>query len=224
MAEPILQRVRRVLTAKFEDAVDGMERSGSDGVMREAIREIDRVIDEVRADHEAAMTRRLQGARQQKILRDKAGEFTSKASFALRQGRQDLAEAALSRQLDFETQANELDAVQSIAGEEEGRLSEILAALGARKREMEDALGSFVASRAHAALGGDGPARPAGDRVRRIERAEQAFGRALNACQGAGLARADSQAADRVAELDNLHKSALVAERLAALKQECGAA
>ena len=55
--------------------------------MREAISEFDRVIDEVRADHEAAMTRRLQGARQQKILRDKAGELTGKASLALRKGR-----------------------------------------------------------------------------------------------------------------------------------------
>ena len=38
MAEPILQRVYRILNARVEDAIDRMERSGSDSVMREAIR------------------------------------------------------------------------------------------------------------------------------------------------------------------------------------------
>ena len=45
MYESIFQRVSRILSARLEDAIDRMERSGSDGVMREAIREVDRAID-----------------------------------------------------------------------------------------------------------------------------------------------------------------------------------
>jgi phage shock protein A len=86
MAESIFVRVRRVVSGQIEDSVDAMERSNSDTVMREAIRESDRLIDEVRRDQEAAMTRRLQAARQQGMLAKKAAELTAKANFALDEG------------------------------------------------------------------------------------------------------------------------------------------
>jgi len=51
---------------------------------------------------------------------------------------EDLAEAALSRQVDFEAQAKKLDAVQSQARDEEQRLEDGLSALKARKAQMEE--------------------------------------------------------------------------------------
>src|SRR3954470_13964870 len=137
MAESIFARISRLLSATVEDAVDRMEQAGGDTVMREAIREADRAIDQVKAELESTMARRLQAARQQKMLAERVNELTAKAKFALGQGREDLAEAALSRQVDFETQAKELDAVQQRAREEEHRLDDGLAALNARKRQME---------------------------------------------------------------------------------------
>ena len=41
MAESIFMRVRRVISASIEDAVDAMERAGGTSVMREAVREVD---------------------------------------------------------------------------------------------------------------------------------------------------------------------------------------
>src|SRR3954451_7958424 len=102
MAESIFARVSRLLSATAEDAVDRMEKAGGDAVMREAIREADRAIDQVKAERESTMARRLQAARQHKMLMDRAEELTTKAKFALSQGRDDLAEAALARQVDFE--------------------------------------------------------------------------------------------------------------------------
>src|SRR3954452_8652407 len=121
MAESIFARVSRLLSAQVEDAVDRMEQAGGEAVMREAIREADRAIDEVKAQLEATMARRLQAARQQQMLGKRLEELTGKAKFALGEGREDLAEAALSRQIDFEAQAKELDAVRRQAGEEEQR-------------------------------------------------------------------------------------------------------
>jgi phage shock protein A len=109
MAESIFARVSRLLSATLEDAVDRMEQAGGDAVMREAIREADRAIDEVKVEHQSTMARRLNAARQQKMLTERVEELTTKATFALKEGREDLAEAALSRQLDFETQAKKLD-------------------------------------------------------------------------------------------------------------------
>jgi phage shock protein A len=220
MAESIFARVSRLLTATVEDTVDRMEQAGGDAVMREAIREADRAIDQVKAEQQSTMARRLQAARQQKMLTERAEELTTKAKFALREGREDLAEAALSRQIDFEAQASKLDAVQSQAREEERRLEDGLAALGARKRQMEDALQAYLISRREAALGGDGPARPDRTAERKLDAAEQAFDRAMAGAGGGGFVRADADTINRVAELDGLQRSATLAERLAALKAQ----
>src|ERR1700751_2111814 len=133
MAESIFARVSRLLSGTVEAAGDRMEQAGGDAVMREAIREADRAIDQVRAELETTMARRLQAARQQKMLTERADELTTKAKFALDQGREDLAEAALSRQIDFEAQAKDLDALQQQARDEEQRLEDGLTALNARK-------------------------------------------------------------------------------------------
>lgn len=220
MAESIFARVSRVMSATVEDSVDRMEQAGGPSVMREAIREADRAIDQVRAQHEAAMARRLQAARQQKMIAGKLEELTAKARFALEEGREDLAEAALSRQIDFEEQGRKLDAVQAQAREEEARLDEGLTALKARKAQMEDALSAYLTSRREASLGGDGPSHTERSVAKKVDAAEQAFDRAMSGTGGVGFTRADADTINRVAEIDGMQKGAAIAERLAALKAQ----
>jgi phage shock protein A len=220
MAESIFARVSRLLSATVEDAVDRMEQAGGDAVMREAIREADRAIDQVKAELESTMARRLQAARQQKMLTERVEELTTKAKFALREGREDLAEAALSRQIDFEAQAKKLGPVQDQARDEEKRLEDGLTALNARKREMEDALQAYLISQREAAVGGDGPNRPKRSAEKKLDAAEQAFDRAMTGAGGVGFTRADAHTINSVAEIDGMQKGATVAERLAALKAQ----
>jgi phage shock protein A len=220
MAESIFARVSRLLSATVEDTVDRMEKAGGDAVMREAIREADRAIDQVKAELQATMARRLQAARQQKMLTERAEELTTKAKFALGQGREDLAEAALSRQIDFEGQAKKLAPVQDQARDEEKRLEDGLTALNARKAQMEDALHAFMISQREAAVGGDGANRPKRSAEKKLDVAEQAFDRAMTGAGGVGFTRADADTINRVAEIDGMQKGASVAERLAALKTQ----
>jgi len=224
MAESLFLRVRRLLSARVEDTVDKMELAGGDAVMREAIREVDRAIDDVRGDQEAAMARRLQAARQQKMLADRVAQLNEKAKFAIAEGRDDLAEAALSRAIDFENESAKLDNVQNVAAEEEARLDDNLAALKTRKQQMEEALSAFEISQREAELGGDGPGRTERAVEKKVERAEQAFDRAMTGAGGVGFTRADADTINRVAEIDGMQKSATVAARLAALKQASQAA
>jgi phage shock protein A len=223
MAESIFARVSRLLSASVEDAVDRMEQAGGEAVMREAIREADRAVDEVRRELEATMARRLHAGRQVKMLAERVEELTKKASFALKEGREDLAEAALSRQVDFEAQAKKLDAVQHQAREEEQRLQDGLTALNARKVQMEEALNAYLVSKREAALGGDGPTRPGRTAEGKVDAAERAFDRVMAGSTGVGFARPDAQAINRVAEIDGLQKSATIAERLASLKAQLAA-
>jgi phage shock protein A len=221
MAESIFTRVRRVLSGRMEDRVDEMERSNSDSVMREAIREVDRAIDEVRRQQETAMMRRLQAERQQQTLGKTAAGLTDKAKFALGEGREDLAEGALSRQVELEEQAAKLTNVQEVAKIEEAKLEESLSALRARKKQMEEALAAFQIAKAESSTGPDGSSTGSIiEREHRIENAEAAFDRAMTGGGGIGFSRGDAEAINKVAEIDTMSKRATVAERLAALKSE----
>ena len=224
MAEAIFDRVRRVLSGRIEDVVDRMERAGGESVMREAIREVDRAADAVRLDQENAVARRLQAERQQARLTTHAAELGNKARFAIDQGRDDLAEAALTRQVECEAQVQSLDGLQDGAREVEARLADSLAALRERKHQMEIALADFVASRAEATLGGDGTATPPRQVERRVEQAEAAFDRAMTGTGNAPHAAMDKAAVAGVAEIDRMMKGRSVADRLAALKAEAKAA
>lgn len=224
MAESVLARVRRVLSGRIEDSVDAMERANSDGTMREAIREVDRALDEVRGDKEAAMTRRLQAARQQEMIGTKIDELTGKAKFALQEGREDLAEGALTRQVDLESQFAKLEKLQALSRIEEQKLEESMTALQARKSEMEEALAAFMIARSDASMGGDDGLDNKLDIEKKIRNAEAAFDRAMTGAGGVEFSRSDAKAINAVAELDTMQKGATVAERLAALKQGSGKA
>ena len=220
MAESIFTRVSRIFSARVEDAVDRMEQAGGESVMREAVREADRAIDQVKAEIEAVMTRRLQAVRQKQMLDQRLAELTEKAKFALKEGREDLAEAALSRQLDLESQSERLAQIQTQAHAEEARLDDGLTALKARKSQMEEALNAYAIAQREASLGGDGPNRPERSAEKQVDAAEQAFDRAMTGAGGIGFTRGDADTINRVAEIDGLQKSATVAERLAALKAQ----
>jgi phage shock protein A len=224
VAESIIARVSRLLSAKLEDSIDRLEQAGGPDVMREAIREVDRAIDQISSDHEAAMARRLQAARLQRMVSERVDQLMEKAKFAVCEGRDDLAEAALSRQIDFEQQTANLDEVQAQAREDELRLENCVAALQTRKKQMDDALSAFLVSQSQAATGGDGPVHAVRNVENQVARSEQAFERAMAGVGGVGFTRADALTINRVAELDGLQRSATVAARMAKLKQAAGVA
>lgn len=218
MAESIFLRVRRLCSARIEDTVDRMETEGGDAVMREAIREVDRAIDEIRSQQSAAMARRLQAAKQQAMVEGKIAELGNKARFAVDSGRDDLAEAALTRQVDFEAELEKLKKTQGSTAEEEAKLEDSLASLRSRKVQMEDALRAFGEAQAEASMGGDKGFQVQQGIERKVEQAEAAFDRAMGGAGGVSFTRADADTINKVSELDSLAKGASVKDRLAALK------
>jgi len=220
MTESIFARISRILSASIEDTVDRLEVAGGPAVMREAIREAERAIDQAKEELDGVTTRRLQAARQQQLMAKRIVDLNGKAAFALEEGREDLAEAALSRQIDFETQAKALDEVQAQVRAEEAQLDTCISALVARKTQMEEALATFEVAKREAAPRYDGCMHPIPSPERRLDAAEKAFDRAMKGAGGINLAPADADAVHRVAEIDALQKGAAVAKRLAALKAE----
>ncbi len=219
MAESIFIRIKRLVSGSVEDLVDAMENSGAPTVMREAVRELDRILDEVKSERDQATASRLQAVRQQRMYKERLEGIAQKAQFAMDQGREDLAEAALHRQIDFEAQVRKLEEMEASFSEKERELEESVAALEMRKAHMEEELKHFEAARVEAGL--DKQAAP--DRgtnvARRVERAEAAYNRAMNANGGIAL-KVDAQNTAKVAELDIIMKKSEIETRLEALRKQ----
>ncbi len=221
MAESIFDRVKRLVSGKIEDRVDAMERAGGTSVMREAIREVERAIDDAKTERDNVTVRRLQAVRQQKLFEERLDSLTEKARFALESGREDLAEAALSRQVDFEAQIKNLSDVEATAAEEERELEEGLASLELRVDRMREELKAFEQSRVETGIDKD---TGENDRIRtqrKVEREEAAFNRAMTGAGGhPGLTPVDVDHFNKLGELEQMQRSAVIAERLAALKKK----
>lgn len=213
MAEPIFQRFGRIVSATLEDAVDRLETASSGSILRETVREVDRGITQLQADHDSAQARREQIARQQAKLGDEARELTDKARFALSKERQDLAEAALALQIDLEAQADTLKAEEEALAATIAKIAGELEVLKARKAQMEQEMEAWLAQRLETAMAGQGVSKAESERREDLRRADEAFERIV-----ANAAAPQPAPADEIAEIDAMQKRAEVAARLAALK------
>ena len=214
MGEPIYLRVRRVLSASAEEAVDALERASGASLLREALRQVEGALDEVRAEHEAQAARAAHARQQQQALRAQIADLDEKARFALGKGRDDLAEAAVSSQLDLEARIERLDIVQADAAEQVVRLDECLAALAARKAEMQKQLRQFETARRDEQV--DSRESRRDQRIERtVARAEQAFERVMASTEDTV---GGDEHEDKLAEIDAIRRDAALAERMAALR------
>lgn len=222
MSENIAIRVRRVISASVNDLVDALESSNADGVMREAIREVDRALDEVRSELGKAIASRAQITRHIDHTKAKIAELDAKADFAVDQKRDDLAEAAVARQVDLERQLPVLEQSLKDQAAKQAELETFVAALNGRKSEMEADLSAF--SEARRAAGVDAPAGTQACTMQSAERragkADEAFNRAMNGPFGGNAADAKNvrETAAKLQELAQVERSTMISKRLAAVK------
>ncbi len=223
MTESVLKRVKRIVSGKIEDSIDAMERAGGTGVMREAIRETERAIEDVKAERDEVTVRRLQAVRQQKMFRDRLDALTEKAEFALAEGREDLARAALSRQVDFEATIQNLGKTEAQAAEQEREWEESLAELEMRRAQMEEELKAFETARAELGIDSDTGTNSRREAGRKIDRAEAAFNRAMSGAGGSvGISKLDVKTSNSLAELETMQRDQEIDQRLSELRRKAG--
>lgn len=223
MSEGLISRVKRLVVGSVNDIVDTIESAGPETVMREAIREIDRAADDVRAQLGRVVANRHNANKRLMDANAKHEELSEQARFAVEQSRDDLAEAAITRLLDMEAQVPVLESALKDLSAEQTELESYVTALLARKREMEAELAIFVETRAPSETLEPGRAAPAAihglNAEQRAEKAASAFSRVLQGASGiAATAGADSATAAKLAELEKVAREHRVQERLAALK------
>ncbi len=212
-AESLLSRMQRLVSGRAEDAVDRLEAANPTVVMRETIREMDRVSERMRQQHAKLAARRVQAERLQKTFDTQIEELNAKARYALDEERDDLARGALARVIDLEKQRDLHVRVATEAVAEGNKLEEAMAELTAERTEMKKVLDATEAAAATNRYLDVAPGYSDEALAARLDRARSSFER-VN-----GFTMAPSvETIDAVAEIDQLRSAADLDARLAALK------
>ena len=223
MSESLMSRITRLISGTVYDSADALEARMPETVMRESIREIDRTVDDVR--QQLAATRREQQVARRRIslTKERIEKLGHKIATAFDAKRDDLAEAAVGRQLDLESQIPVLEKSAGKAGDKAVELESYIAALQGRKAEMEAELESFSEMKKDLSgvatdgdLGGQTCAHEG-----RAEKARGAFDRVIkNATGVGGFTVADRDTSAKMIELEALQRKERIAERLAQARNE----
>ncbi len=224
MKENLTNRVGRLISGSFNALVDAVENAVPETVMEEAIREVDGAIDDVRAElgrvvanKHLANTRLIEENRKYETLSDNI-------DLAVKEARDDLAEAAIAQQLDIEAQIPILEAAIADGSNQEKELESYITALQAKKREMQDDLRQYresVSDASAVATGGPRSATAKGSSVAvNVDKASSAFDRVLEKATGLSASRSnmDAETAAKTEELEKLAQKNRIQERLAAIK------
>jgi len=215
----VVARVGRVMAGMAHSVVDMAEEANPEAVVAQALREIDGAIDEVRTELGRAKGEQMRVEARMKQLEEERGTLEKRIDTALQNGRDDLAEAGVARQLDVEGQANLLAQLRVEAEGEIQKLESSLDAVRASRREAEDRLRDLR----HATMvAPDGTV--IGGRDSAIDRANAKIEKALNATgRITGVPNGPAvQNAGALQDLEALHRDNQIKERLAQLKAKRG--
>ncbi len=220
MSENLVSRVKRLVSGSVAGMVDAIENATPETVMKEAIREVERATDQVRDELGVVIANKHVANTRLMNANAKHEELADQIELAINQGRDDLAQAAISRQLDLEAQIPILEAAINDATHEEAELDSYIAALNGRRREMEEELSTLQSQRSRAASNDVmGNASAADQAEHTASRAENAFNRAMRSTSTTpGVAGGDRHTSAKLAELEKLSRENRVQERLAAVK------
>jgi phage shock protein A len=221
MKEGIGLRVARIVGGSVNALIDAVEGAAPMVVLEEAVREVDDAIDNVRAEISRTLARRHIANARLTEANDVHEALTEKILLALKKDRNDLAEAAQGRQIDIEDQVPVLERDIAEAGEDHKELEGYLAALQAKRREMQEELKKFTKSRERASGVRVEVQTDARSKVeRKVAKATSAFDRILEKQTGLSGSSLpiEAKTAAELAELEKLARKNRIQERLAEVR------
>jgi phage shock protein A len=223
--ESLTSRVGRIISGSLSALVAAVENAAPETVMEEAIREVEGAIDEVRAELGRVAAKKHLASRRLMEESRQHEDLGEQIEIAVGQGREDLAEAGVARQLDIEAQIPVLEATISECAGQEKELEGYIRALQAKIREMREELRQFRESRVQTTPSAEDTSHAGRPGVQqRVDKAGSAFDRILEKASGIANAsgHAEPGSAARLAELEEMARKNRIQERLAVLKNKSG--
>jgi pspA/IM30 family protein len=219
MSETLSRRVGRLVSGGFHALIDAAENLAPEAVMNESIREIERAVDEVRAELGKVLAQKHLAAKKMADESNRHEAIDANLQAAIDAGRDDLAEAGIAEQMDIEARLPILENTIADCAAQEKELEGFIAALQAKKREMQQQLQDWRA--AQQGMGTGKTAGGNGSDLNRIARDAEKSGNAFDRVMGRQNSVHSSTDAAQLAklkELEDLSRNNRIAERLAALK------
>ena len=219
MSETLSRRVGRLVSGGFHALIDAAENLAPEAVMNENIREIERAVDEVRAELGKVLAQKHLAAKKMADESNRHEAIDANLQAAVAAGRDDLAEAGIAEQMDIEARLPVLENTIADCAAQEKELEGFIAALQAKKREMQQQLQDWRA--AQQSVGAGKAAGGNGSDLNRIARDAEKSGNAFDRVMGRQNSVHSSTDAAQLAklkELEDLSRNNRIAERLAALK------
>lgn len=219
MSETLARRVGRLVSGGFHALVDAAENLAPEAVMNESIREIERAVDEVRTELGRVLAQKHLATKKMADESNRHEALGASLLLAVNSGRDDLAQAGIAEQMDIEARLPVLESTVADCAAQEKELEGFIAALQAKRREMQQQLQEWHAAQ-QASAGAAGGASGAGDMnriARDAEKSSQAFDRVMGRHNAVHNSTDAAQLA-KLKELEDLSRNNRIAERLAALK------
>ena len=219
MSETLSRRVGRLVSGGFHALIDAAENLAPEAVMNESIREIERAVDEVRAELGKVLAQKHLAAKKMADESNRHETLSDHIRAAVAAGRDDLAESGIAEQMDIEARLPVLENTIADCSAQEKELEGFIAALQAKKREMQQQLQEWRAAQQSAGAGA-GKAAGGSDMsriARNAEKSGNAFDRVMGR-QNAVHSSTDAAQLAKLKELEDLSRNNRIAERLAALK------
>ena len=219
MSETLSRRVGRLVSGGFHALIDAAENLAPEAVMNESIREIERAVDEVRAELGKVLAQKHLAAKKMADESNRHEAIDANLQAAVDAGRDDLAEAGIAEQMDIEARLPVLENTIADCAAQEKELEGFIAALQAKKREMQQQLQDWRAAQQR--MGTGKTAGGNGSDLNRIARDAEKSGNAFDRVMGRQNSIHSSTDAAQLAklkELEDLSRNNRIAERLAALK------
>lgn len=222
MSISLTNRVGRIISGSVNAIMDAVEDSAPEVVMTQAIRDIDSAIDDVRAELGKVVASKHLANKRLSEKNTTHENLAGNIEVAIKEGREDLAEAAVSQQMDIELQMPVLEQSIMDASEQEREFEGYIAALQAKKREMKEELKSLkiaIDEGDNGSLAADGTVSSGNGIQKKVNDATSAFDEVMERQTGlAGDGPGDAAKQAKVAELEKLAHANRVKERLEAIK------
>lgn len=125
MSETLSRRVGRLVSGGFHALIDAAENLAPEAVMNESIREIERAVDEVRAELGKVLAQKHLAAKKMADESNRHEAIDTNLQAAVAAGRDDLAEAGIAEQMDIEARLPVLENTIADCAAQEKELEEI---------------------------------------------------------------------------------------------------
>ncbi|MCI4624672.1 MAG: PspA/IM30 family protein [Candidatus Magnetoovum sp. WYHC-5] len=225
MKENISKRVGRIISAGINSVIDSFENLSPETIMDEAIREVDSAIDDVREELGRELSARHMALKRFEENKKNIAKLSEQINTAIKEGRDDLAEAAIDKQMDIEAQ---LPVLENVIAEQQRKVKELedyIRALQAKRRELEQELLNYKKAKATKSTqqtSGESVDVSVYDKASRtVSNAQSAFNRVMERDLGFAMNKgADLQRDAKLAELETIARQNRVKERLEVLKTQ----